>query len=91
MWLTSWREIEQEEFLREEKEREDHEEKYRIARATWRHKLVEEEKRAAKEKEQLRKTLLQKSCKGNNFSSLCEECLEDRLTEDCGNIQGGVC
>ncbi|MFS7892641.1 hypothetical protein Hanom_Chr00s000702g01655201 [Helianthus anomalus] len=57
MWSTSWREIEREESLKVKKRKEEREEKEMTARATCLQKLAEEEKRAAKEKEKLRKAL----------------------------------
>ncbi|MFS7909562.1 hypothetical protein Hanom_Chr02g00096021 [Helianthus anomalus] len=62
----------QREFLKAEKERKEREEKGRIVRATCVQRLAEEEKRAAKENEKLRKALLKNRSKGKNFSSLCE-------------------
>ncbi|XP_035843913.1 FK506-binding protein 5-like [Helianthus annuus] len=67
MWLSMWRKIEKEEFMKAEKERKEREEKDRIARFTCVQRLAEEEKKAAKEKEQLRKALLRKPKQREEF------------------------
>ncbi|MFS7904245.1 hypothetical protein Hanom_Chr01g00033851 [Helianthus anomalus] len=71
MWLTKWREIEKEEALKAKKRKEEHEEKYKIATYTCLQRLAEEEQRAAKENEKLRKLLLKKpKCHEEKFKSL---------------------
>ncbi|MFS7995357.1 hypothetical protein Hanom_Chr12g01117001 [Helianthus anomalus] len=60
MWLSRWREIEKEEALKAKKLREEQDEKDRISRYTVLQRLAEEEQRAVKENEKLRKLLLRK-------------------------------
>ncbi|MFS7978270.1 hypothetical protein Hanom_Chr10g00913571 [Helianthus anomalus] len=67
MWLTSWREIEREKSLKAKKMKEEREEKDRIARATCLQRLAEDEQRAAKENENLRKVLLKKPKQREEF------------------------
>ncbi|XP_022014813.1 uncharacterized protein LOC110914321 [Helianthus annuus] len=60
MWLSKWRKIDKEEFLKAKKERKEHEEKDRTASFTVVQRLAEEEKKVAKEKEKLKKVLWKK-------------------------------
>ncbi|MFS7993095.1 hypothetical protein Hanom_Chr12g01090061 [Helianthus anomalus] len=60
MWLSRWREIEKEEALKAKKLKAEQEEKDKIARCTCLQRLAEEEQRAAKDNEKLRKMLLRK-------------------------------
>ncbi|XP_021996495.1 uncharacterized protein DDB_G0283697-like [Helianthus annuus] len=74
IWLSKWRKIEKEEFLKAEKERKECEEKDRVARFTVVQRLAEEEQRAAKENEKLRKALLKKPKRHEEkFKSLCRK------------------